>query len=174
MGVRLHAAVLRSVTQASTWISGVSELERALASALGQPVPARTGQIQQSDHGLLVRTGPEEFLLIAEQALDNTALLRRHVTAQVGAVTDLSHARCRIRIAGDRCRDTLSKLFPLDLRDAAFPLAQIRLTGHHHVPALMHRMGRDQFDLYVLTTYARDQLHALVDAALEYGVVVES
>jgi sarcosine oxidase subunit gamma len=84
----------------------------------------------------------------------------------------LGHARCRIRISGGKCRDTLSKLFAIDLRDAAFPVSQARLTGHHHVPALLHRVGPDQFDIYVFTTYAQDQLHALVDAALEYGVAL--
>jgi sarcosine oxidase gamma subunit len=38
------------------------------------------------------------------------------------------------------------------------------------VPALLHRTGVDGFDIYVFTTYALDQLHALEDAALEYGV----
>ncbi len=172
-GVRLQADTLPSVTQVSSWISGVSELEHALTRLLGQKPPMDCGATLPTDHGLMVRTGPEEFLLVAERGVDNTALLRRHVAVDIGAVTDLSHARCRIRVSGDKCRDALSKLFPIDLRDAAFPESQARLTGHHHVPALLHRIGRDRFDIYGFTTYAQDQLHALMDAALEYGVSVE-
>jgi sarcosine oxidase subunit gamma len=171
-GVRLQAETLPSVTQISTWISGVHALEQALAVLLGRQPPMLTGSTLPTGHGLLVRTGPEEFLLVAEDAVDNTALLRRHVAGDIGAVTDLSHARCRIRISGDKCRDALSKLFPIDLRNAAFPESQVRLTGHHHVPGLLHRTGRDQFDLYVFTTYAQDQLQVLADAGLEYGVTI--
>ncbi len=170
IGAHLQAGMLPSVTQVSTWISGVAGLEQALTALLGQRPPTRPGHTLASALGLLVRTGPEEFLLVSDQPADNTTALRRHVAADVGAVTDLSHARCRIRLHGERWRDTLSKLFPLDLRDAAFPVGEARLTGHHHVPAILHRTGPDQVDMYVFTTYAHDQLHALSDAALEYGI----
>ena len=174
IGVRLQAGILPVVMQVSTWIRGVAGLEQARAAWRGAPPPGPTGQTLHTAQGLLMRTGPEEWLLVAEQAGEHTALLRRQVAADVGAVTDLSHARCRIRIEGQRCRDTLSKLYALDLRDAAFPVGQVRLTGHHHVPALLHRTGVDGFDIYVFTTYALDHLHALEDAALEYGVAVQA
>ena len=172
-GVRLQAETLPGVTQISSWISGVLGLEQALTALTGQPPPATAGLAQQTVLGLLLRTGPEEFLLVGDTAEAATTSLRQVIGADVGAVTDLSHARCRIRISGENCRDTLSKLFPIDLRETAFPLQQARSTGHHHVPALLYRVARDQFDIYVFTTYAQDQLHALEDAALEYGVSVE-
>ena len=173
IGVRLAVETLASVTQVSTWITGVAGLEQALVGVLGQRAPAITGSTLRTSQGLVIRTGPEEFLIVAEGPADNTAWLRRHVAADVGSVTDLSHARCRIRIRGNRCRDALGKLFPIDLRDAAFPVEQARLTGHHHVPCLIHRLGVDRFDLYVFSTFAHDQLSTVIDAALEYGVALE-
>ena len=174
VGVQLFAETLPSVTQVSTWISGFAVLEQALVGVLGQKPPAQTGLTLRTAQGLVIRTGPEEFLIVAEGEADNTAWMRRHVAADVGSVTDLSHARCRIRIGGNRCRDALGKLFPIDLRDAAFPVAEARLTGHHHVPALLHRTGTDQFALYVFSTYAHDQLSTVIDAALEYGVALRA
>ncbi len=172
LGVRLFAETLPSVTQVSTWISGVSGLEQALTGVLGQRPPAATGNTLRTPQGLVIRTGPEEFLIVAEADSDNTAWLRRHVTADIGSVTDLSHARCRIRIGGSKCRDTLGKLFAIDLRESAFPIEQGHLTGHHHVPCLIHRLGVDRFDIYVFSTYALDQLSTVIDAGLEYGVVL--
>ena len=173
IGVRLSAETLPSVTQVSTWISGVAGLEQALAGVLGQRAPAITGSTLRTPQGLVIRSGPEEFLIVADGPADNTAWLRRHVAADVGSVTDLSHARCRIRIGGNRCRDALGKLFPIDLRDASFPVEDARLTGHHHVPCLIHRLGAECFDLYVFSTYAHDQLSTVIDATLEYGVALE-
>ena len=173
IGVRLQADMMGSVTQVSTWTSGMPALVQALTAWLGLPPPATTGSTLATDYGLLLRSGPEEFLLIAESVLDNAALLRRQVAGEFGAVTDLSHARCRIRVSGEKTCDTLSKLFPIDLREPAFAVGQARLTGHHHVPALLHRRARDDFDLYVFTTYAQDQWQVLRDAALQYGVSVE-
>jgi heterotetrameric sarcosine oxidase gamma subunit len=177
IGVRLSAGTVTSVTQIATWPSGIEALVAALGDAVGVAVPAKTGDTVPLPFplpgGLLVRSGPEEFLLGSEQGGNMTAQLRQTITPDIGSVTDLSHARCHMHIAGDRCRDALSKLYAIDLRDHEFPLEQVRLSGHHHVPSMLHRRARDAFDIYVFTTYAHDQLSALIDAALEYGVALE-
>ena len=174
IGVTVTANILASVTQVSTWHTGVSALCEVLGAALGQALPAQTGDTVGSADRLVMRTGPEEFLIISNEAADMTALLRQSIAADVGSVTNLSHARCRIRLEGPKCVDTLSKLFPIDLRDHAFVHGQIRLTGHHHVPSLLHRLGAQSFDMYVFSTYAFDQLATVLDAAREYGVTLKS
>ena len=173
IGVHLCAKMLPSVTLISTWISGLPGLRNALAEVLGQALPQHTGETLRTAHGLLVHTAPEEFLLIGEDTTDRCTLLRSVIGADMGAITDLSHARCRIHISGMQCRSALNKLFALDLRESALPLNHIALTGTHHVPSMLHRLGLDAFDLYVFSTYAHDQLTSLVDAGLEFGVGVE-
>lgn len=170
IGVRLSAGTISSVTQVATWHNGIDALAVALGTAMKCDVPDRTGDTAHLDEALLVRTGPEEFMLISQQSVDMAGRLRAHIVADIGSVTDLSHARCHIRIEGDHCRSTLSKLFALDFREPQFPLDQVRLTGHHHVACMLHRRELDSFDIYVFSTYAFDQLSTLVDAALEYGV----
>ena len=175
IGVRLHAHTLPGVLLIATWPAAIAALEQALCGvlALSGPLPARTGQVAELPQALLMRTGPQEFMLLAATGEPVVAALRAHVLADVGAVTDLGHARCRIRISGDACLDTLAKLFALDFRTAAFAVGEMRLTGHHHVPCLLHRRGETQFDMLVFTTYANDQLATLLDAAREYGVALE-
>ncbi|NBY26671.1 MAG: hypothetical protein EBQ71_05470, partial [Betaproteobacteria bacterium] len=97
----------------STWVSGEAGLQAALSQLLGQTPPGPTGQIQATHLGLLMRTGPEEWLLIGDGTSDAFAALHAAIGADVGGVTDLSHARCRITVQGPRCLDTLSKLFAL-------------------------------------------------------------
>ena len=173
LGVSLRAGLVPSAVLVSTWVSGEAALQAALSQLLGQTPPGPTGQIQATHLGLLMRTGPEEWLLIGEAAGDPYPVLRAAIGADVGGVTDLSHARCRIKVQGPRCLDTLSKLFALDCRPTAFPVGELRLSGHHHLPCSLHRLGETEFDLYVFTTYAHDQLASLLDAALEYGVKLE-
>lgn len=173
VGVRLWAETLPGLVQVSTWPAGIASLRTALASAWGaDAVPERPGRVVAIDAGVLMCTGPEEYLLLTRPGRDGVAELRGLVAADVGSVTDLGHARCRVRIEGPRCRDTLSKLFALDLREAALPVGEVRLSGHHHVPCTLHRQGIDRFDLLVFTTYADDQLGVLLDAAQEYGVAL--
>ena len=174
--VRLHANTLPSVTLISTWPSGTAALGAALAQAFGAtdmfPLPASTGQTAPCPLGLLLRTGPTEFLLIGDTVADSVGALKGHVWADLGALLDLSHARCRVQIQGPQSVATLGKLFALDFRDAAFPVGTVQLSGHHHVPCSLHRTGHGCFDLYLLSTYAHGQLETLLDAALEYGVAL--
>ena len=173
VGVHISAGLVPQAVLVSTWVSGEAGLQAALAQLLGQAPPGPTGQIQATHLGLLMRTGPEEWLLVGDGAVDPRPALRDAIGADVGGVTDLSHARCRMNLRGTRCLDTLSKLFPLDFRAEAFPVGELRLSGHHHLPCSLHRRGETEFDLYVFTTYAHDQLGSLLDAALEYGVNLE-
>ena len=173
--VELSGHMCSSVTLISTWVGGSNALEAAVGKAVGAEVPSSCGCTQQTPRGLLMRIGPYEFLLVGSQrAPDLVPALRELVSAAVGSVVDLTHARCRIRVEGAQSRAVLNKLFALDLDELKFPLGEIRLTGHHHVPSVLHRLALDSFDLYVLSTYAHDQLAALLDAAQEYGLVLHS
>jgi len=170
IGVTLSADTLAGMVLVTTWPAGIGALRQALAAALGKAPPARPGLVVSVDAGALMCTGPEEFLVVASTQADWVGNLRAHIAADVGSVTDLGHARCVIRIEGVQCRDTLSKLFALDLRESALPVGEVRQTGHHHVPCTLHRIGLECFDLLVFSTYAFDQLATLLDAAREYGV----
>jgi methylglutamate dehydrogenase subunit D len=175
IGVRLHAHTLQGVVQIATWPSAIAALEQALTGvlALAGPLPARTGQVAELTQATLMRTGPQEFLLVTATGDPIVGALRAHVPADVGSVTDLGHARCRIRISGEACLQVLAKLFALDFRETVFPVGELRLTGHHHVPCSVHRRALDRFDIYVFTTYAHDQLATILDAAREYGVALQ-
>ena len=174
--VRLQAERLASVTLISTWMGGTQALCAALGRALAAtdlfPLPASTGQTAQCPLGLLLRTGPHEFMLIGSGSVDVAAALQTHITPDIGALLDLSHARCRVRVEGPKAVATLGKLFALDFRNAAFAVGKVQLSGHHHVPCSLHRLGADRFDLYLLSTYAHGQLESLQDAALEYGMAL--
>lgn len=176
LGVRLRAGTLPGLIQVSTWPSGFDNLRAALAIAMGlrlDAMPRHCGQIVPTSAGSLLMTGPEEFqLLIDTPGPSRADELRSHIAADVGSVIDLGHARCRIRIEGSHCLETLSKLFALDLRAAAWPVGELRLTGHHHVPCVAIRRALDACDLLVFSTYAFDQLATLMDAAREYGLTL--
>ena len=177
VGVRLRAETLPGLLQVATWPAGAERLRVALATALAltlEALPQQCGQIVPTAAGSLLMTGPEEFQLHVDTPGPSRAdALRAHIAADVGSVVDLGHARCRIHIEGAHCQDTLSKLFALDLREAAWGVGEARLTGHHHVPCVAIRAALDRFDLLVFTTYAFDQLVTLLDAAQEYGVALE-
>jgi len=169
--VHITAQRLQSVTLLSTWAGGVAALTRSVQDALGCIPPAHTGQTAECEMGLLMRTGPLEFMLIGTHAApQRVEQLRAHIPAAVGSVLDLSHARIRVQLHGAKAVDALAKLYALDFRPAAFPVGRFQLSGHHHIPCLLHRLDAQRFALYFLSTYAHGQIEALMDVALEYGV----
>ena len=173
--VHMTAQRLQSVTLLSTWASDIEALTQAVHSALGSPPPAHTGEATECEAGLLMRSGPLEFMLIgSEAAPQRVAQLRGHIAAEIGSVLDLSHARIRVQLYGAKAVEALGKLYALDFRPAAFPVGRFQLTGHHHIPCMLHRLEAQHFELYFLSTYAHGQIEALIDVALEYGVELKS
>jgi sarcosine oxidase subunit gamma len=173
--VHLRVQKLSNLTQISTWSSSIGALSSALHRALDCDPPLHTGQLVACALGTLMRSGPFEFLLVGDtnQApSDRVGLLRQHISADLGAVLDLSHARVRVSVHGEKAVDALSKLYALDFRPAAFDNNSFALTGHHHIPCLLHRLDAQYFHAYYFSTYARGQIEMLMDAALEFGVDV--
>ncbi len=173
--VHLRVQKLSNLTQISTWSSNIGALSSALHRALDCAPPLHTGQLVSCALGTLMRSGPYEFLLVGDTGQppsDRVTLLRQHISADTGAVLDLSHARVRVSVHGDKAVEALAKLYALDMRPAAFASNSFALTGHHHIPCLLHRLEVQHFHAYYFTTYARGQIEALADAALEFGVDV--
>ena len=173
--VHLRVQKLSNLTQISTWSSNIGALSSALHRALDCAPPLHTGQLVSCALGTLMRSGPYEFLLVGDTGQppsDRVGLLRQHIGADTGTVLDLSHARVRVSVHGDKAVEALAKLYALDFRAAAFAPNSFALTGHHHIPCLLHRLDAQHFHAYYFTTYARGHIDLLADAALEFGVDV--
>lgn len=168
--VHMRAGMLTNVTQIGTWIGGWDALAAHLAHFM--PVPPKTGRSAWQGGDWIARTGPEEMLVVTAPGSSLPPHIATAVPPDLGHSLDLSHARCRLRMQGSGVVASLQKLFALDFRDPAFGVGEIRQSGSHHLPALLHRVAADAFDLYLHTTYAHDQVESVWDAALESGVAL--
>lgn len=98
--------------------------------------------------------------------------MAKAVPGLIGAVTDLSHGRTAIRVAGPKSEWVLAKLFAVDLSAKSFPVGAGLSTKHHEIFAQIQRTGADQFDLYVFRSFARSFWHTLTRASEEVGYQV--
>ena len=85
IGVQLTAGMLPSFTLISTWISGLPGLLDALTAVFGAHLPQQIGKTARTEFGLLMKSGPEEFLLVGDDHGDRTTLLRATVGADASA-----------------------------------------------------------------------------------------
>jgi sarcosine oxidase subunit gamma len=120
--------------------------------------------------GTLLWNGPGQWLAVSWSTPVSDFLigLRRALEPFGATVTDLSHARSVIRIAGPKAREVMLKGCPLDLERFEVNDCASSLLAHLNVH--IHCIGDQTFDLYVFRSFGLAMWEWLVDAALEYGV----
>ncbi|HSS65412.1 MAG TPA: sarcosine oxidase subunit gamma family protein [Gammaproteobacteria bacterium] len=120
--------------------------------------------------GTLLWNGPGQWLAVSRSTAAEEFLpqLRRALEPHGATVTDLSHARTVVRIAGPKARDVMLKGCPLELESFNVNDCAASLLGHLNVQ--IHCLGDHTFDLYVFRSFGVAMWEWLIDAALEYGV----
>jgi len=120
--------------------------EAALKRALGElPVMGIAA-------GKVLRVAPSQFWILDEAP----------ETIQC-YVTPLSSSRTRLLLEGENARALLNSCAAVDF--SKITRNHYVMTGIHHVPVLVHCIGKNQFHLYVMRTFALSIWGWLVDAA---------
>lgn len=147
-GVTLAMADPGQITSVAPFSGQDKALAKAL-KALGLSFPAPNHVMSNRDVRL-VWTGRDQAFLIgaAPQGLDGLA-----------ALTDQSDGWAALRLDGPGAGDVLARLFPLDLRAAAFPVGRVARAPFNHMSSILMRPGPDRFEILVFRSMARTAWH---------------
>lgn len=167
--VRIGEVFGWSLIQLAAFAATRTAAEKAMTSVLGKKPPGTIGKTAAAGDTLLFRTGPEQVWLLGGAASDLAEKLAAVIGPEYGAITDLSHSRCRIFLEGPKAREVLAKGIPLDLDPTHFRAGQFALTGLHHTPVLLYRSDADRYEIWPMRTFARSIWDWLADAALPYA-----
>jgi heterotetrameric sarcosine oxidase gamma subunit len=165
---RLGEVTCWFLAQVASFPSTTAALEEKLEGIIGElpfgchSIPGET---------TIFRTGPHQFWIVGKDAT-LTERLSEAFAPEIGAVTPLSDSRVRIFIEGDCAADVLSKGIPIDFHPSVFKVGRMALTGLHHTPILIHRVGERRFEIYAMRTFALTVWEWFADAALEFGYEV--
>ena len=163
------------LVQVAAFPATLSELEVSVSAALGiAGLRQRIGMAAAAGARRVLKTGPEQFWVLAPVADNLATRLQEVVPPAMGAVTPLSHSRTRIFIEGDAAGETLARGIPLDFHPEVFVIGQFALTGLHHTPVLVHRTGEARYEIYAMRTFALSVWEWLIDAALPFGYDIET
>jgi heterotetrameric sarcosine oxidase gamma subunit len=130
----------------------------AHCGAAGAPPP---GKAVHGATGSLLRVHPQRLWLLADRAGIPGHM---QLSANVGAVLDLSHARAIIHVAQDMAVPLLSRFIALDLRPDRFAVDDVAVTPLHRVAIAFWRRP-DGVDLLVPRSFARSTWDVLAEAA---------
>ena len=113
----------------------------------------------------VLRLGPDEWLVAAMRGTPE-------ISAD-GFVTDVSHGRAVLRVAGREVLAVLAKGCALDLDPRVFAVGACAQTAIAKINVILDRVAPDAFDIYCPRSYAGSFWHWLTEAAAEYGCNIE-
>lgn len=181
-GVTLTERRLVSLVQVAAWPDTVEAVTDTVASLLRCAPPQPPSGSSGDAEGAILAVAPGRLLVESRDAR-LAARLAEQIGPDLGAVTDLSHARIAIRVAGPRAAWVLAKGLALDLHPQAFPPMKVAQSAVHEVGVILRRLsadklggdklGGDSFDLYVYRGFALSFWEWLTEAAAETGFRVD-
>jgi heterotetrameric sarcosine oxidase gamma subunit len=153
-----------------------ADLANAVHALFGIAAPYRP-KAAQAENATLIWSGPDQFLVLSPGDGDPPMDALRQAFSGLASLSDQSHARALIRVAGPDARAMLAKLSSIDLHPAAFPPGSAAATSIDHTSVNLWRDsdlpdGQAAFNLLVFATFAQSLWHTMLDAAAEYGVDV--
>ncbi|TJW46700.1 MAG: sarcosine oxidase subunit gamma family protein [Mesorhizobium sp.] len=161
-----------SILQLAAWPGKEKQLISGIRTVTGLTLPDGAGGGSTNGVRSVFGFAPGKFTVV-DEAEGLALAFADVVTPAIGTLTDLSHGRTAIRIAGPKAEWVLAKFFAIDFALPAFPLGAGRSTNHHDIFAQIQRTGADQFDIYVFRSFARSFWKALCHASEEVGYEVQ-
>lgn len=161
-----------SILQLAAWPGEEKRLIEVIGRVTGLALPDGAGGGVSNGARAAFGFAPGKFTVV-DEAEGLAAAFAGAITPATGTLTDLSHGRTAIRIAGPKAEWVMAKFFAIDFALPAFPLGAGRSTNHHDIFAQIQRSGPDQFDIYVFRSFARSFWKALCHASEEVGYEVQ-
>jgi heterotetrameric sarcosine oxidase gamma subunit len=170
-GVTLSELQPASIVQLAAWPGRQRQMLDAIRTVTGLALPDGAGAGINAGACAAFGFAPGRFLVVHQEA-EMLGRLAAAVASDAGVVTDLSHGRTALAIAGAKAEWVLSKLFAVDFSLPAFSVGSGLSTAHHDIAALIQRGGDERFELYVFRSFARAFWKLLCRAAEEAGYEV--
>jgi heterotetrameric sarcosine oxidase gamma subunit len=144
--VSVREAPLGHLAQLAGWENFASSAG-ALLRTLGFGLCADYRSPWRGKDAVVWRIAPDRVLIRSDHPLALAS------TSDLVAL-DLSQARVRLRLEGPGTAGLLARLAALDFSEASFPVTSFAQTGMHHIGVLIDRLGQDEFELFIPTTWA--------------------
>lgn len=144
-GLHLSEAVLDRVTSVAPFKGQEKALAKAL-KPLGLAFPAPNSFAEKGAARIIWTGRDQAFLINAEPPAEGAAL------------SDQSDGWACLRLEGDGADQALMRLYPLDLRLAAFPLGSAARAPLNHMASILMR-SESAFEIMVFRSMAQSAWH---------------
>lgn len=166
-GFELHERPIAALWQVAAFKGCGSALAGKLAGLFDGQTP-QVGKTLAADDMALIWSGPDQWWLTSETQ-SQAALGERLaplVSPDEAVMLDLSHARCCLRLTGERRFDILNKSCSLDF--LSFQPGDVAMTLVEQLAVTLLAVDQDTTYLYVTSSFAQALVDYLDHGAAEY------
>ncbi len=149
--------------QVAVWPESIDEVGSGLAKLIGAEAAAGPCSATTGANGAMLRIDPMKWWLVGIEAPD--------FDADKAVTLDLSHSRTRLCVSGDDAAEFLNRHFPLDLREASFPVGSVASSATHHVGVTIWR-SPEGYEMFIPRGFALSLWEGFVESAQQFGVEI--
>ena len=164
-GISLSAPADLAIVAIALPLGGENAAMQAVAREYGTDLPP-SGKAAQGGGATLIRTAPDQVFVVFEHSDPDAERIVAEKLGDAVYATDQTDSWCALEMEGERCREALERLCPLDLHTSAFAVHDAARTVMEHLGVLIMRTGEDRFLLLSASSSAGSFLHA-VETAIE-------
>jgi sarcosine oxidase subunit gamma len=162
-GVTVSEVIDQSLVMVAMPNGKADEIEAAMSKSCGLSLPLMGQSTQSSDASVtLWRLQKNQVLAYyAYEGDDAEANIAERFNAPSAYYTDQSDTWAMIRVSGERSRDILERICPIDLDPSVFTLGSVSRTIMEHIGTIIYREGDDSYVLLTMRSFGRSMLHAI-------------
>ena len=149
--------------QVAVWPESIDAVGQRLAELVGADSAAGPCRAATGAHGAMLRIEPMKWWLVGIEAPE--------FDAEQAVTLDLSHSRTRLCVSGDDAAEFVNRHFPLDLREASFPVGSVASSATHHVGVTLWH-SPDGYELFIPRGFALSLWQGFVESAQQFGVEI--
>jgi heterotetrameric sarcosine oxidase gamma subunit len=163
IGVILREPADLVLHQVAAWSDSIDAVGKALAKLIDAKTVAGPCGAVTGSKGSMLRIEPMKWWLVGVAAPE--------FEAEQAVTLDLSHSRTRLCVGGTDAAEFLNRHFPLDLREASFPVGSVASSATHHVGVTLWR-SEDGYELFIPRGFALSLWEGFVESAQQFGVEI--
>jgi sarcosine oxidase subunit gamma len=139
-----------------------SDIESSIEKSCGLKLPEMENSTESKDSSItLWRLQKNQVLAyFSYEGSDAESQLSNRLSAPA-YYTDQSDTWAMIRVSGNRSRDVLERICPIDLSPEVFSVGSVSRTIMEHIGTIIFRDGDDSYVLLTMRSFGRSMLHAI-------------
>ena len=139
-----------------------SDIESSINKSCGLKLPEMQNSTNSKDSSItLWRLQKNQVLAYFSYEGDDAESNLSERLSAPAYYTDQSDSWAMIRVSGNRSRDVLERICPIDLSPEVFSVGNVSRTVMEHIGTVIYRDGDDSYVLLTMRSFGRSMLHAI-------------